>query len=139
MSAFLKSSAPYPVGGEDHHLRPAHSSSRNNNDYRPIETDMLLSMDIRLVNMFRAFITSMSPTVSFDSTLKLPFDGSSLTTEADVTTYLETQVIISAWQVVLQMVPPTDRMYDLMTMRQMYLAVRVVFQSNIYPLYYCCF
>lgn len=65
----------------------------------------------------------MSPGVSFTTVLKLPFRGTCLMTEADVTSYLDTQVIVAAWEAVLKMVPPTNRAYDLMTVRQMKLGV----------------
>lgn len=65
----------------------------------------------------------MSGKVSFDSELKLPFRASSLTNEADVAIYLETQVIIAAWETVIEMVPTTERNYDLMTLRQMHMGV----------------
>lgn len=102
---------------------PAHTSSKCNHNYESIPQTSLVRVAGEEITRFRTFLKSMSKSVLFDSVMKLPFDASTITTEGDVTAYLQSQVIMAAWQAVLEMVPPTKREYDLLTVRQFYLEV----------------
>lgn len=116
----LPPDTPPPVIRPPH---PTHIPSSANSEYDYIDPARLAPLRSEVLDQFRSFIRSMSPAVSFISVHKLPFRGTCLMTEADVASYLDTQVIVAAWEAVLKIVPPTDRTYDLMTIRQMYLGV----------------
>lgn len=109
ISAFL--SYDVPVN------RPAHSSSKKNQEYDSILPSSLVRISDQLLIRFKQFVASMSPDVTFNSELKLPFHASSLTNEVDVIIHLETPAIIAAWETVLAMVPTSERNYELMAMR----------------------
>lgn len=100
-----------------------HISSSTNSDYDYIDPSILVPLHPGVIDQFRSFIRSISPAIPFTTALKLPFLGTCLMTEADVTSYLNTQVIVAAWEAVLKLVPPTNRTYDLATIRQMKLGV----------------
>lgn len=72
----------------------------------------------------------------FHSNLTVPFHGTRLMSEDDMTAYLETQVISAPWETILLMVPATDWLYDLITMRQQNLGVSRVPPTC--PLSPCC-
>lgn len=97
-----------------------YTSSKMNHDYASIHLEFLDRVHPCVITRFRKFLNDMSRSVSFDSELKMPFRGSSITTEGNITSYLESQVIQAAWEAVLEMVPPTKREYDLLTVRQFY-------------------
>lgn len=106
--------------------RPPHNkfclacpSSGNNSDYEPIHPQTLVPLAAPHIDKFRKFITSMSPSVTFDSPHQIPFDGSGLVNEGDVNAYLTTQVIAAAWLAVQQMMT----INNLMTIRQRYFEV----------------
>lgn len=109
---------PPPLYPEFDPLRPTHSSSSANENYDYIDPADLQSISSAEIASFRKHINSMSPPFMFHSNVTVPFRGTRLMTEGDVTAYLETQVIPAAWETVLLLVPPTDRVYDLLTMRQ---------------------
>lgn len=111
-------------------LRRTHSSSSANENYDYIDPADLQSISSAEIASFRKHINSMSPPFVFHSNLTVPFRGTRLMTEGDVTAYLETQVIPAAWETVLLLVPPTDRVYDLLTMRQRNFNVSAVTSSD---------
>lgn len=102
---------------------PTYVSSSTNINHDPIDLRRLAPLHSLVIDQFRTFIRSVSPDITFTSVCKMPFRGTCLMTEADVTSYLDTQVIVAAWEAVLRMVHPTERTYDLMAIRQMKLGV----------------
>lgn len=55
--------------------------------------------------------------IKFDHPISLPWDASPMLSEGSVTGYLDSQVLIAAWQAVLQMLSH-DREYDLQMVKQ---------------------
>lgn len=115
--------SPFQPASGHNHLHVTHSSSKHNEAYDPIDPQTLEPFEIYEIDKFRAFITSMSPAVTFAFPHQIPFDGCALTNEGDVTAYISTQVISAAWLAVLRMVPPRNRQFDLLTIRKLYLEV----------------
>lgn len=91
--------------------------------YDYIDPNTLVSLDPAAIDRFRSFIRSVSPGVSFATVLESHFRGTCLMTAADVTSFLDTQTIVVAWEAVLKMVRPINRAYDLKTIRLMKLGV----------------
>lgn len=114
---------PPPLYPDWDPLRPTHSSSSINESYDYIDPDWLEAIAVSDIVSFRNYINAMSPPFMFHSSLTVPYRGTRLMSEGDVTAYLENQVIPAAWETILMMVPPTDRIYDLITMRQKNLGV----------------
>lgn len=113
MTAFLN------YGGSLSNMRHAHNSSVKNYNYQAIAVDLLMQTPKPLIDRFRTFLKSMSPAVSFPNPLMLPFETCSTSSEVDVTCYLDSQVVTSAWQSVIRMIPPERRSYDLLSVKQL--------------------
>lgn len=99
--------------------RQAHNSSKKNANYQSISEVMLAKTPIKIIDRFRADIKSMEPSISFPTSIMFPFEYSSMSSEAEVSSYLDAQVVISAWQVVTRMFPPGRRSYDLLSVKQL--------------------
>lgn len=99
--------------------RPAHSSSKRNEEYEPILSLSLYPINAVVVAAFRTRVLSISDTsqILFKDPLTLPWDGCSMVSEGMVTAYLDTQVLFAAWQAVLRMAPAV-RNFDLEMVKQ---------------------
>lgn len=113
MTAFLN------FAGSPSNMGHARNSSVKNYNYQAISVEMLIQTPKLLIDRFRTFLKSMSPAVSFPSPLMLPFEAFSMSSEADVTCYLDCQVVTSAWQAVIRMIPPERTSYDLLSVKQL--------------------
>lgn len=99
--------------------RPAHSSSKRNEEYEPIISLSLYPINPVVVAAFRTRVLSLSDSsqILFKDPLTLPWDGCSMVSEGMVTAYLDTQVLFAAWQAVLRMAPAV-RNFDLEMVKQ---------------------
>lgn len=106
--------------------RPAHSSSKRNEEYEPILSFSLYPIHPVVVGAFRTRVLSISATsqILFKDPLTLPWDGCSMVSEGMVTAYLDTQVLFAAWQAVLRMAPAV-RNFDLEMVKQAPIDVRL--------------
>lgn len=93
------------------------TSSKNSQDHDAIALRSLVKTDDSAIVAFRSFVRSMSPAISFPTSLMLPVGGRSMNGHGDVVSYLNLQVIIAGWQTFLQMIP-AERTYDPLTARQ---------------------
>lgn len=103
--------------------RRTHNSSANSLKYQPILDDSLRKLPAVVIEKFRTRIAAMN-SIKFDHPISLPWDASPMLSEGSVTGYLDSQVLIAAWQAVLQMLP-LDRDYDLQMVKQVSVVVRV--------------
>lgn len=93
------------------------TSSKKTQNHDAIALQSLVKTDDSIVATFRSFVRSMSPAVSFPTSLRLPVHGRSMNSQGDVTSYLDFQVIAASWETFLQMMP-VQRTYDPLTARQ---------------------
>lgn len=113
MSAFLG------CFGSLQRSRHAHNSSKEIGNYPSISEVMLAKRPINIIDRFRAVIKSMEPSISFPTSIMLPFQYSAMSSKVDVSSYLDVQVVISAWPVVTRRFPPSQRSYDLLSVKQL--------------------
>lgn len=100
-----------------------HTSSKNNINYVPVDYRCLQMLSNRKVQKFCDYIDALSSFVTFRDSMKQPFSASTISNEGDVNAFLESQVVIPAWEAVTRMFPPSERDYDLMSRRQFYTEV----------------
>ncbi|KAL0631984.1 hypothetical protein Q9L58_009135 [Maublancomyces gigas] len=93
------------------------TSSKKTQNHDAIALQSLVKTDDSIIATFRSFVRSMSPAVSFPTSLMLPVHGRSMNSQGDVTSYLDFQVIAASWETFLQMMP-VQRTYDPLTARQ---------------------
>lgn len=103
--------------------RPTHKSSDTSDKYQSIKITTLREVPNILVGSFRDKITAMD-SIKFDHPIALRWDASPMMSEGSVTGYLDAQVLIAAWQAVLQMLPQ-ERNYDVQMVKQT--AIEVIF------------
>lgn len=103
--------------------RQTHNSSAASLKYDPILDHSLRKIPALVIDKFRARIAAMA-SVKFDHPISLPWDASPMLSEGSVTGYLDSQVLIAAWQAVLQMLP-LQREYDLQMVKQIAVVVRI--------------
>lgn len=101
--------------------RPDHRSSAASNKYEFIQASRLRLIPNLPITEFREVIDSMD-SVMFTQPMTLPRDTSSVLSEGYVTNYLDAEILVPAWQAVLQMLPD-DRDYDLQMVKQVSLVV----------------
>lgn len=100
-----------------------HPSTRNTGHYGSIEAGYLQMFTRKKVRKFCDFVTALSSFVTFQNDMRQPFTASTTTTEGDISAYLESQVVIPAWEAVTRMFPPSAGINDLMSKRQFYMQV----------------
>lgn len=84
--------------------RPTHNSSAPSDKYAPISDMSLREIPPLLVAAFRGQISSID-SIRLNSPMTLPWDASPMLSSGSVTSYLDAQVLIAAWQAVSQMLP----------------------------------
>lgn len=116
-----------PKGGCDDDDEPEplpHTSSKNNLKYVTVDSGCLLMLSDAKVERFCDYITALSAFVNFPENMKQPFTASTINNEGDVNAYLESQVVIPAWEAVARLFPPSQREYDILNRRQFVIEVR---------------
>lgn len=125
LKAPLAPRPPKGVSDDDNEPEPVpHTSSKNNMKYDPVDPGCLLMLTDTKVERFCNYVTALSGFVTFPENMKQPFTASTINNEGDVTAYMESQVVIPAWEAVTRMFPPSHRDYDILNRRQLMIEVR---------------
>lgn len=100
-----------------------HTSSKININYTPVDHRCLRVLSNRKIEKFCDYIDAVSSFGTFRDTMKQPFNASTIYYEGDVNAFLESQVVIPAWEAITRLFPPSEQDYDLMCRRQFYTEV----------------
>lgn len=96
----------------DHYLGQHHSDPHSST-FHGILLSTLCDVSLSRTMLFQRFIRSMPHRFHPTGTIAFDFGGDSVKSEADVATYLQSQVLNPTWQAVLAMLP-NERDYELM-------------------------